>query len=494
MSQMQQIIERGNNVLIGNYARIPISLARGEGSIVWDADGKRYVNLFAGFGAAIIGHCHPALIDAVNEQARRLWHVGNTFYTEPQIEVAERLNRHTFAGKAFFCHSGLEANEAACKLSRLRGNREHKPGRWKIISLQKSFHGRSLAMIAATGNAKVKEGFEPAVPGFTLVEFGNLEALEKAIDSETGGIIIEPIQGEGGMNLHPPGYVQRVREICDERGLTLIFDEVWTGTGRTGKWFAHQYFEKSGGGIIEPDIMTLGKAIGGGLPVGVMYARAHVAKHMVPGTHGCTLGANCLSMAAARTVLDVIEREQLLDHANEMGQIAVAQIRRRCEAGREDRGRAREGPDAGHRAERAAAEAHRSRARARRDRQPDGAEGRAAGAAPEHPTGRVGRGAGEGGGGDRGRVKRRKVVAMAGHEIRAEARTTNYGLKPALRAVVLLVLVTGCATTTRRSRRAASRHGQPWPPPRGGRRRSRQRARRREWSRRPIRWYSPGRR
>ncbi|HUB25484.1 MAG TPA: aminotransferase class III-fold pyridoxal phosphate-dependent enzyme, partial [Tepidisphaeraceae bacterium] len=205
MSQSQAIIDRAGKVLIGNYQRQPVVMARGVGSELWDADGRRYIDLFAGFGGAILGHCHPDLIAATTEQARKLWHVGNSYHTEPQVDVAERIARHAFAGQAFFCHSGLEANEAACKLARLRGNQQA-PRRWKIISFNKSFHGRSLAMISATGNPAVKAGFEPMVPGFVQVEPGDFAALSAAVDHETAGIIMEPIQGEGGIHLFSPDF------------------------------------------------------------------------------------------------------------------------------------------------------------------------------------------------------------------------------------------------------------------------------------------------
>ena len=327
MSQMQQIIDRASKVLIPNYARQNIVMARGEGSLLWDADGKRYIDLFAGFGGSILGHCHPALIDAITQQAHTLWQVGNTYHTQPQVDVAERLNRFAFPGKAFFCHSGLEANEAACKLARLR-YKDSSPRRYKIISLQHSFHGRSLAMLAATGNPKVKVGFDPLPAGFVQVDFGDFDKLAAAVDAETAGIIIEPIQGEGGINMHPAEYPQRVRDLCNQKGLTLIFDEVWTGCGRTGKWFAHQYFARSGGGLITPDIMTLGKAVGGGVPVGVLFARPELSDLMVPGTHGCTLGGNPMCMAVSRSVLDVIERENLLHHVNALSDYAVSRISR----------------------------------------------------------------------------------------------------------------------------------------------------------------------
>ena len=322
----QDLIERGKRVLVPNYARQPFVMVRGEGSYAWDADGKRYLDLFAGFGGGVLGHCHPALVAAATEQANKLWHVGNTFYTEPQIELAERLNRFAFEGRAFFCHSGVEANEAAVKLARLRGGTKT-PARWKIISLTHSFHGRSLAMISATGNPAVRAGFEPEVPGFVRVEAGDFDALARAVDEQTAGILLEPIQGEGGINLHPEGYVQRVRELCDKQELTLIFDEVWTGCGRTGRWFGHQHVRNSAGKVIEPDIMTLGKAVGGGLPVGVMFAKPAVADLLVPGKHGSTLGGNAICATVSRTVFDVIEREKLVERAAVMGEQAMARLK-----------------------------------------------------------------------------------------------------------------------------------------------------------------------
>jgi acetylornithine aminotransferase len=326
MPHTQEILDEGKKYLIGNYGRLPIVMARGEGVRLWDSDGKEYLDLFAGFGGCILGHCHPDLIRAATEQAQQLWHVGNTFYTTPQIEFAKRLSTHGFEVQAFFCHSGAESNEAACKLARLRG---HQNGgkKWKIISLHKSFHGRTLAMISATGNPTYRAGFEPQVPGFVQVEGGDFAALEAAVDDETAGIIMEPIQGEGGINVYPPDYAGKVRQLCDARGITLIFDEVWTGCGRTGKWFAHQHFKAADGGVVVPDIMTLGKAVGGGLPVGVMWARPEVARLLVPGTHGCTLGGNPICMAVARTIFDVIQRDRLVEHAADLGRHAIARLR-----------------------------------------------------------------------------------------------------------------------------------------------------------------------
>jgi acetylornithine/N-succinyldiaminopimelate aminotransferase len=319
------LLADGTEFLIGNYGRLPVVMVRGQGSQLWDSDGREYLDLFAGFGGSILGHCHPDLIRAATEQAARLWHVGNTFYTTPQIEFAKALNRHAFAGQAFFCHSGAEANEAACKLARLRG---HQAGgkRWKILSLNKSFHGRTLAMIAATGNPAYRAGFEPAVPGFSQIDGGDIDALAAAADDETAGILMEPIQGEGGINEYPAEYPAKVRQLCDDRGITLIFDEVWTGGGRTGKWFAHQHFAGASGAVT-PDIMTLGKAVGGGLPVGVMYAKPEIAALLVPGTHGSTLGGNPICMTVANAIFGVVERDGLIAHARALGEHAIARLR-----------------------------------------------------------------------------------------------------------------------------------------------------------------------
>jgi acetylornithine/N-succinyldiaminopimelate aminotransferase len=321
------LLERAKQVLIPNYARVPVVMDRGQGVRLWDTDGREYLDLFAGFGGCILGHCHPDLVRAATEQANKLWHVGNTYHTEPQIEFAERLNKAAFKGQAFFCHSGAEANEAACKLARLRGQ-DKSPRRWKIMTLSKSFHGRTLAMIAATGNAAIRAGFAPDVPGFVNVEMGDFDALARAVDDETCGILMEPIQGEGGVNLHPPDFAPRVRQLCDDRGLTLIFDEVWTGCGRTGRWFGYQHFRDASGTGVEPDVITLGKAVGGGLPVGVMFAKPQAAQLMGPGKHGSTLGGNPICMSVARTIFDVIERDRLLEHASAMGERAVARLRK----------------------------------------------------------------------------------------------------------------------------------------------------------------------
>jgi acetylornithine/N-succinyldiaminopimelate aminotransferase len=325
MAETAETLEHGNAVLMQNYGRLPVVMLRGHGAHLWDADGKQYIDLFAGFGAAILGHCHPALISAATAQAGKLWHVGNTFYTTPQIELGERLAKFAFKGQAFFCHSGLEANEAAIKLARLRGH-EASPRRWKVVSLHRSFHGRSLAMIAATGNPSVKVGFEPTVPGFVHVEMGDVDGLAEALDPEVAAVIAEPLQGEGGIHPMPLAYARELRRLCDERGITLIFDEVWTGCGRTGRWFGHQHLTDAGKPIL-PDIMTLGKAVGGGLPVGITWARPEVARFFTPGKHGCTLGGNPICMAVSRAVFDTIDSEKLTDRAAVLGEYAAARLR-----------------------------------------------------------------------------------------------------------------------------------------------------------------------
>jgi acetylornithine/succinyldiaminopimelate/putrescine aminotransferase len=319
-------VDRAHAVLMQNYGRFPVQMVRGHGSELFDSTGRAYIDLFAGFGGTVIGHAHPELVRAITEQAQQMWAVGNQFHSLPQVELAERLAKTAFAGRAFFCHSGLEANEAAVKLARLRGLAEGGQ-RWKTVSLIKSFHGRSLAMIAATGNPAIREGFGPPVPGFSNVDPLDLHAIEHAIDHETACLIMEPIQGEGGINLYPPGHVGKIRKLCDAHGVSLIFDEVWTGVGRTGRWFGHQHFVDEQGNIITPDIMTLGKALGGGLPVGAMWARPELAKLLVAGKHGCTLGGNPICMAVSRTLFDVIERDGLVARAERLGEMAMSFLR-----------------------------------------------------------------------------------------------------------------------------------------------------------------------
>jgi acetylornithine/succinyldiaminopimelate/putrescine aminotransferase len=315
-------LEEAGQLLVGNYARRPVCMTRGEGSRLFDDTGREYLDLFAGFGGAVLGHCHPDLVAAVREQSEKLWTVGNTFHTEPQLRVARHLRDKAFDGRAFFCHGGMDANETAVKIARRRGS-TMSPSRYKVVTFNMSFHGRSLAMIAAGSTDAHRQGFGPPVPGFVHATGGDMDDLVKHVDDETCAIMFEPIRGEGGMHGYPDEFPAQVRQFCDDRKLSLIFDEVWVGGGRTGKWFGHQHFQ----GDVKPDLMTLGKAVGGGLPVGICWAEPEHAGHLIPGTHGSTLGGNPMCMAVCATIFDVIERDNLLSHATQLGNVAKAKLR-----------------------------------------------------------------------------------------------------------------------------------------------------------------------
>jgi acetylornithine/N-succinyldiaminopimelate aminotransferase len=320
-STTQQIIDRHDRAMSINYGRYPIAMLRGEGSTLYDADGKKYLDLFAGFGACVLGHCHPDLVATVNEQAHKLWHVGNLFHTEPQTRAAEAISRFAFEGRSFFCHSGADANVGALKLARLHGqkNKGNAPGgRYKVISTLGSFHGRAFGAMEATGQPKVYEGFGPLVPGHVHVPFNDLSAIESAIDDETVAVLVEPIQGEGGVNVPHNGYLSDLRELCNRRDMVLIFDEVWTGVGHTGEYFGHQHWQ------VTPDVMTLAKGVGGGLPVGVTHVSPKFADLFDWRTHGhavhaTTLGGNCLAMAVTATIFEVLHRDQLVGRAKKLG-------------------------------------------------------------------------------------------------------------------------------------------------------------------------------
>ena len=342
----QAIIERHDQFMSINYGRYPIALVRGQGCQVWDADGRQYTDLFSGFGATLLGHAHPDLVEVITQQANTLWHVGNLFHTDPQTRAAEAIHRMGFGGRSFFCHSGADANEAAIKLARLhgkanRGQSKSEHGRYKIISATRSFHGRSFGTMGATGQMKVREGFEPLPPGFSNVDYDDLGVIEMACDDETVAVIVEPIQGEGGINVPGDDYLPKLRQFCDDRDLLLICDEVWTGCGRTGRVFAHQHWG------ISPDIMTLGKGVGGGLAVGVMCAQPRVAELYNALTqggvkHATTLGGNPLSMAVTAAVFGVMERDGLVERAARLGDETMQRLRdfaRDCPAIREVRGK-----------------------------------------------------------------------------------------------------------------------------------------------------------
>ena len=306
---MQAIIELFRKYVVANYTRFPVCLVRGEGSWVWDAEGNRYLDFFPGWGCDLLGHCPPRVVEAVRQQVGQLIHVPNTWYTEAQGRLAEALSERTgWGGQCFFCNSGTEANEAAIKLARLHGG----PGRYKIISMFNSFHGRTLGALSATGQPKYHQGLEPLLPGFSYAPFGDLDAVARLIDKETCAILVEPIQGEGGINLPPDGYLAGLRELADRHNLLLIFDEVQTGMGRTGRWYAHQHWD------VRPDVVTLAKALAGGVACGGLIARPEAAAALRPGTHAATFGGNPLACAAALATIETIEADGLLERAGRL--------------------------------------------------------------------------------------------------------------------------------------------------------------------------------
>jgi predicted acetylornithine/succinylornithine family transaminase len=313
------ILELYERYVIGNYMRYTVCLVRGQGSEVWDDAGNRYLDFFPGWGCDLIGHCPPRVVAAVREQAARLIHVPNTWYTEPQGKLAEALvTRAGWDARAFFCNSGAEANEAAIKLARLNGH----PGRFKIVTMLNSFHGRTLGALTATGQPKYHQGLEPLLPGFAYAPFGDLDAVAAKVDAETCAILVEPIQGEGGVNLPPAGYLEGLRELADEHHLMLIFDEVQSGMGRTGRWYAHHHW-----GVV-PDAVTLAKALAGGVACGGLLARPEFAEKLRPGTHAATFGGNPLACAAALATIETIEADGLLERAEQLGE----RFRQRLEA------------------------------------------------------------------------------------------------------------------------------------------------------------------
>lgn len=312
----QQILKLTQKYVANTYARFPIALVQGKGARVWDADGKEYIDFVAGIAVNGLGHNHPAIVRAIQRQAQTLIHVSNLYHIGPQSELARDLCRCSFANRVFFCNSGAEANEAAFKLARRYGA-EHLGGKYEILSALNSFHGRTLATLTATGQEKVRRGFDPLPPGFRLVPYNDLRAVDRAIGEETVAILVEPIQGEGGVVLPAEGYLEGLRELCNTKGILLIFDEVQVGMGRTGKLFAYEHFG------VEPDIMTLAKALGGGLPVGAMLAKDYVADSFVPGTHASTFGGNPLVCSVGVAVLNTLLKKGVLRNCVKMGKILL---------------------------------------------------------------------------------------------------------------------------------------------------------------------------
>ena len=299
--------------IFGTYARLPVVFVRGKGTRLWDQSDKEYLDFLAGIAVCNLGHCHPELTRVMCQQADTLVHVSNLFYTRPQVELAAELTRLSFADKVFFSNSGAEANEAAIKLARKYSKDRYGAGRFHVVTMKDSFHGRTLATLSATGQEKVHKGFEPLVGGFTFVDFNSVEAVEKAISDRTCAVMVEPIQGEGGINFPAPGYLHELKTLCRKFDILLIFDEVQVGMGRTGTLFAH---EQEG---VTPDIMTLAKALGNGLPIGAMLATNQVAEAFGPGSHATTFGGTPLVTSVALRVLELISAPSFLARVNLVG-------------------------------------------------------------------------------------------------------------------------------------------------------------------------------
>jgi acetylornithine aminotransferase/acetylornithine/N-succinyldiaminopimelate aminotransferase len=301
--------ERGDKVFVGTYSRYPAAMVKGSGCRLVDADGREYLDFLSGIAVCILGHCHPAVTSAITEQAGRLVHVSNLYYTEPQVRLAELLVGNTFADKVFFGNSGAEANEAAIKLARIAGGE----GRYEVISLTGSFHGRTLATVAATGQPKFHKGFEPLPEGFVHAPFGDLSALEALISAKTCAVLCEPLQGEGGVRPLESSYLRGIRELCDRHRLLLIFDEIQTGMGRSGTLFAYQQLG------VTPDILTTAKGLGNGLPIGAMLTRGEIATAFTPGSHASTFGGNPVASAAAVATLEILLGDGFLATVGETG-------------------------------------------------------------------------------------------------------------------------------------------------------------------------------
>jgi len=298
--------------LMNTYARLPVALVKGKGAWVWDVDGKSYLDMVSGIAVCSLGHCHPDVVNAVSEQARNLFHCSNLYIIPQQEQLAELIVNNSFDGRVFFCNSGAEANEAAIKLARRYCN-ERKKGAAKIIAMEGSFHGRTLATVAATGQARFRQGFDPIPGGFEIVPYGDIDVLLDAIDEDTGAVLLEPIQGESGVHVPPDGYLRQLRKICDEYGLLLILDEVQTGIARTGRLFAYMHEGA------EPDIMTMAKALANGFPVGAMLAKPFVADAFTPGSHASTFGGNPLAMSAGIATISTIMRDNIVDKSLQQG-------------------------------------------------------------------------------------------------------------------------------------------------------------------------------
>lgn len=307
----KQVAELYNEYILPTYTQLPVCLIKGKGSKVWDIEQKEYIDFFPGWGVSGLGHCNPNVVNAIKHQAKKILHISNNFYNLKQAQLAELISQSGFPSKSFFCNSGTEANEAAIKFARKYGS---KTNRFEIITFRKSFHGRTMGSMVATAQEKVQKGFEPLLQGFKYADFNDLESVEKQLSDKTIAIMLEPVQGEGGINVATPEFMKALRELCDKKDMLLILDEVQTCGGRTGKLFAYQHYD------IEPDLMTLAKAIGGGAPIGVLVVNKNKAEGVLtPGTHGSTFGGNPLVAVAAIAVIKTVLSEGLLTKAEKIG-------------------------------------------------------------------------------------------------------------------------------------------------------------------------------
>jgi acetylornithine/N-succinyldiaminopimelate aminotransferase len=320
MMTTQELIAASGTYLANTYARFPIVLVRGQGTRLWDSEGKEYLDCVGGIAVDALGHCHPKMVAAITAQAETLIHVSNLYHIEPQIRLGKLLCEQTFADRVFFCNSGAEANEAAIKLARKYAKDRWSSDRTEIVAMQHAFHGRTLATLTATGNPKYLAGFEPAMPGFKHVPYNDLQAVERALDSRSCAVLVEPVQGEGGVNIPGADYLPGLRALCDAAGVLLILDEVQSGMGRTGKLFAYQH------SAVAPDILTTAKALGGGIPMGAMLATESVAASFTPGTHGSTFGGTPFASAVALAVLTTMLEEELPAHAARVGRYFLERL------------------------------------------------------------------------------------------------------------------------------------------------------------------------
>ena len=318
--ETKDTIALSQQYLMSVYKPLPVAFVRGQGCRLWDAEGNQYLDFVAGIAVAGLGHCHPQLVAAITQQTNELMHTSNLYYIPPQAQLAQRLAQLSFGDRCFFANSGAEANEAAIKLARRWAGKHRTQDCRDIITAHQSFHGRTLATIAATGQDKYQKPFHPLPPGFKYVPFNDVPALEKAVDARTCAVMLEPIQAEGGINVPDHDYLPTVRELCDERGILLILDEVQTGLGRTGRWFGYQHTN------IQPDVMTLAKSLGGSFPIGACIACEDVATAFQPGDHASTFGGNHLACAAALATLEIIQTEGLVENAARMGAILTQML------------------------------------------------------------------------------------------------------------------------------------------------------------------------